>query len=64
MNTFICYMESTLMVKSETFRINDVEQLIKRKDIKPMIYDVGGYKSIYEVRRFSLKHHWICLPLR
>lgn len=54
MNTFVCYMESTLMVKSETFRINEVEQLIKRRDIKPMIYDVGGYKSIYQVRTFCI----------
>lgn len=73
MNTFVCYMESTLMVKSETFRINEVDQLIKRREIKPMIYDVGGYKSIYQVRStmpsrrrlfsgagISVKCSWVC----
>ncbi|XP_022686275.1 glutamate receptor 2-like [Varroa jacobsoni] len=48
MHMFVGYMESTLMVKSETFRINDVEELLERPKIEPMIYEVGGYSSIFE----------------
>lgn len=50
MHMFVGYMESTLMVKSETFRINDVEELLERPKIEPMIYEVGGYSSIFEVK--------------
>lgn len=49
MHMFIGYMESTLMVKSETFRVNSVDQLLGLPTLEPMLYDIGGYKSIIGV---------------
>ncbi|OQR77484.1 glutamate receptor U1-like [Tropilaelaps mercedesae] len=48
MHMFIGYMESTLMVKSETFRINNVDELLSLPKVEPMIYEIGGYRSIFE----------------
>lgn len=56
MHNFVGYMESTLMVKSETFRINTIERLIKMPKVEPMIYEVGGYKTIFEVNTTITTH--------
>ncbi|EEC16772.1 glutamate receptor U1, putative [Ixodes scapularis] len=46
MNTFVSYMESALMLKEETDRVETIEQLALHPDIQPMVFEAAGFLQV------------------
>lgn len=51
MNTFVGYMESALMLKEETDRLDTIEQLALNPKVRPMVFEAAGFLKIIEVNR-------------
>lgn len=49
MNTFVGYMESSLMLKEETDRLDNIEQLALAPEVRPMVFEAAGFLKIIEV---------------
>lgn len=50
MNTFVSYMESALMLKEETDRVETIEQLAHHPEIQPMVFEAAGFLQVIRVR--------------
>ncbi|XP_075539159.1 glutamate receptor ionotropic, kainate glr-3-like [Dermacentor variabilis] len=48
MNTFVGYMESALMLKEETDRLDTIEQLALSPKVRPMVFEAAGFLKIIE----------------
>ncbi|KAL1428319.1 hypothetical protein MTO96_002707 [Rhipicephalus appendiculatus] len=48
MNTFVGYMESALMLKEETDRLDTIEQLALNPKVRPMVFEAAGFLKIIE----------------
>ncbi|XP_077532651.1 glutamate receptor ionotropic, delta-2-like [Haemaphysalis longicornis] len=48
MNTFVGYMESSLMLKEETDRLDNIEQLALAPEVRPMVFEAAGFLKIIE----------------
>ncbi|KAG0426686.1 hypothetical protein HPB47_026216 [Ixodes persulcatus] len=46
MNTFVSYMESALMLKEETDRVETIEQLAHHPEIQPMVFEAAGFLQV------------------
>lgn len=51
MNTFVGYMESALMLKEETDRVDAIEDLVQQPDMQPMVFEAAGFLQVIEVRK-------------
>lgn len=49
MNTFVGYMESALMLKEETDRLDTIEQLAHSPKVRPMVFEAAGFLKVIEV---------------
>ncbi|XP_037512788.2 glutamate receptor ionotropic, delta-1 [Rhipicephalus sanguineus] len=48
MNTFVGYMESALMLKEETDRLDTIEQLALNPKVRPIVFEAAGFLKIIE----------------
>lgn len=54
MNSFIANMESSLLVKSETFRIENLDQLESQTTVRPLVFNEVGYSTLFKVCDFTV----------
>ncbi|XP_064460524.1 glutamate receptor ionotropic, kainate 3-like [Ornithodoros turicata] len=48
MNTFVAYMESAMMLKEETDRLDTIEDLAKTSGIVPMVFEAAGFLEVIQ----------------